>query len=142
MKLHVSDSSSVHHQEFFTVHAGMVSIIQVCSQAVSKPVWYTPFLCVQWKTRDGGQRNCPKHVVSFQNKIWEISAFSWFYYKKGRRVSFLKGKVARGVTKTTHLHVVLKLQLHGAMPGIPYVFVLWQFTLTFSLYIVFPSICT
>ena len=29
-KLHVSDSSSVHHQEFFTVHTAMVYVIQVC----------------------------------------------------------------------------------------------------------------
>ena len=29
MKLHVSDSSSVHHQEFFTVHTAMVHVIQV-----------------------------------------------------------------------------------------------------------------
>jgi len=28
--LHESDSSSVHHQEFFTVHAAMVYVIQVC----------------------------------------------------------------------------------------------------------------
>ena len=27
---HVSDSSSVHHQEFFTVHTAMVYVIQVC----------------------------------------------------------------------------------------------------------------
>jgi hypothetical protein len=33
-----------------------------CSQAVSKPVWHTPLLCVQWITPDDGQRNCPKHV--------------------------------------------------------------------------------
>jgi hypothetical protein len=33
-----------------------------CSQAVSKPVWHMPSLCVQWKTPDDGQRNCPKHV--------------------------------------------------------------------------------
>jgi len=33
-----------------------------CSQAVSKPVWHIPLLCVQWKTPDGGQRNCPKHA--------------------------------------------------------------------------------
>jgi len=29
--LHVSGSSSVHHQEFFTVHTAMVYVIQVCS---------------------------------------------------------------------------------------------------------------
>jgi len=28
--IHVSDSSSVHHQEFFTVHTAMVYVIQVC----------------------------------------------------------------------------------------------------------------
>jgi len=28
--LHVSDSSSVHHQEFFTTHTGMVCVIEVC----------------------------------------------------------------------------------------------------------------
>ena len=33
-----------------------------CSQAVSKPVWHIPLLCVQWKTPDDGQRNFPKHV--------------------------------------------------------------------------------
>jgi hypothetical protein len=37
-------------------------------QAVSKPVWYIPLLCVQWKTPDDGQRNCPKHV-EFLSKI-------------------------------------------------------------------------
>ena len=33
--LHVSDSSSVHHQEFFTVHSAMVYVIQVCRQLSS-----------------------------------------------------------------------------------------------------------
>ena len=33
-----------------------------CSQVVSKPVWHIPLLCVQWKTPDDGQRNCPKHA--------------------------------------------------------------------------------
>jgi len=28
--LHVLESSSVHHQEFFTVHTAMVYVIQVC----------------------------------------------------------------------------------------------------------------
>ena len=67
----VSDSSSVHHQEFFTVHIALVYVIQVCRQlslaAVSKPVWHIPLLCVQWKTPDDGQGNCPKHV-EFRSK--------------------------------------------------------------------------
>ena len=51
-----------------------------CSQAV----WPTPLLCVQWKTPDDGQRNCPKrvefysknkfeklvHLVGFITRIW------------------------------------------------------------------------
>jgi len=32
MKLHVSNSSCVHHQEFFDVHTAMVYVIQVCRQ--------------------------------------------------------------------------------------------------------------
>jgi hypothetical protein len=52
-----------------------------CSQAVSKPVWHIPLLCVQWKTPDDRQRNCLKHVQFYsKNKFWEISASSWFYY--------------------------------------------------------------
>jgi hypothetical protein len=34
--LHVSDSSSVHHQEFFTVHLALVYVIRVCKQLSSR----------------------------------------------------------------------------------------------------------
>ena len=34
--LHVSDSPSVHHQEFFTVHTALVYVIQVCWQLASR----------------------------------------------------------------------------------------------------------
>jgi len=37
-----------------------------CSQAVSKPVWHIPLLCVHWKTTDDGYRNCLKCEVLFQ----------------------------------------------------------------------------
>ena len=58
-----------------------------CSQAVSKPVWHIPLLCVKWITPDDGQRNCPKHLEFYsKNKFWEISASSWFYYKHMRFV--------------------------------------------------------
>jgi hypothetical protein len=63
--LRVSDSSSVHHQEFLTVHTAMVHVIQVRWQLVHKlsaNLYNVPLLCVQWKTPDDGQRNCPKHV--------------------------------------------------------------------------------
>jgi len=66
--LHVSGSSSVHHQEFFTVHTALVYGIQVC--------W-----CVQWKTPDDGQRNCPKHVEFYsKNKFEKLVHLVWFYY--------------------------------------------------------------
>jgi len=41
------------------------------SQAVSKPVWHVPLLCVHWKTPDDGQRNCPKHVEVYSKNKFE-----------------------------------------------------------------------
>jgi hypothetical protein len=100
--LHVSDSSSVHlssvicHAGLLTAcnvicHAGLLTACKQdqdipswsCSQAVSKRVWHIPLLNVQWKTPDDGRSNCPKHV-EFHSKIkfGEISASSWFCYKK------------------------------------------------------------
>ena len=44
-----------------------------CSQAVRKTVWHIPLLCVQWKTPDDGQRNCPKHVeFQYKNKFEKL----------------------------------------------------------------------
>jgi len=34
--LHVSDSSTVHHQEFSTVHTAMIYVLQVCCQLARK----------------------------------------------------------------------------------------------------------
>ena len=46
---------------------------QSCLQAVSKPVWHIPLLCVQWKTPDDGQRNCLKHVEFYsKNKCGKL----------------------------------------------------------------------
>jgi len=42
-----------------------------CSQAVSKPVWHIPLPCVQYKTADDGQRNCPKHVEFYSKNKFE-----------------------------------------------------------------------
>ena len=42
-----------------------------CSQAVSKPVWHIPLLCVRWKTPDDGQRNCPKHLEFYSKNKFE-----------------------------------------------------------------------
>jgi hypothetical protein len=82
--LHISDSSSLHHQELFTARSAMVYVIQVCRQLSSSRIrmeqsssWfcclkavYKPIslLSVQWITPDDGQRNCPKYV-DFHSKI-------------------------------------------------------------------------
>jgi len=34
-------------------------------------VWRIPLLCVQWKTPDEGQRNCPKHVKFYSKNKFE-----------------------------------------------------------------------
>jgi len=62
----------------------MAYVIQVCWQLASRirmvqswscsqAVWHIPLLCVQWKTADDGQRNCPKHVeVDSKNKFEKL----------------------------------------------------------------------
>ena len=38
-------------------------------------------------TPDDGQKKSPKHVGFFlQNKIWEIRASGWFYWKESRKM--------------------------------------------------------
>ena len=74
--VHVSDSSYVHHQEFFTVHSAMVYVIQVCWELASRirmELQFRPDSCVRWKTPDDGHRNCPKHVEFYsKNKFEEL----------------------------------------------------------------------
>ena len=64
--LHVSDSSSVHHQEFFTVHTEMVYVIQVCCMYSAK-------------ISDDGQRNCPKHVEFHSKNKFEKTYHCYVY---------------------------------------------------------------
>ena len=37
----------------------------------AKPVWHIPLLCVEWKTPDDGQTNCPKHVEFYSKNKFE-----------------------------------------------------------------------
>jgi len=57
-------SNGICHTACEQDQAGTAVTSWSCLQAVSKPVWHMsiPMLCVQWKTPDDGQRNCPKHV--------------------------------------------------------------------------------
>ena len=58
-------------QQVFVKQILLSACLQVYwPQAVSKPVWHIPLLCVQWKTPDDEQRNCPKHVEFYsKNKF-------------------------------------------------------------------------
>ena len=50
----------------------MVYVIQVCWQLASKlSANLCVLLCVQWKTADDGQRNCPKHVEFYSKNKFE-----------------------------------------------------------------------
>jgi len=42
-------------------HTGLLTACEQ-DQAVSKPVWHIPLLCLRWRNPDDGQRNCPKYV--------------------------------------------------------------------------------
>jgi len=54
-----------------------------CPEAVSKPIWHTPLPCVQWRTPDDGQRNCPKHVnFHSKNKIDKLMYLVGFIIRK------------------------------------------------------------
>jgi len=68
---HCTHSNGICHTGLWTAckqdRDGTAAPSWSCSQAVSKPVWHIPLLCVQWKTPDNGQRNCPKRV-EFQSK--------------------------------------------------------------------------
>ena len=62
--LHLSDSSSAHHQEFFTVNTAMVYVIQVC--------WHTIAVCTvknSWWWTEELPETCR---VPFQNKFEKL----------------------------------------------------------------------
>ena len=50
---------------------GWCTALQVArsSRSCSQAVWHIPLLCVEWKTADDGQRNCPKHVEFYSNVL-------------------------------------------------------------------------
>jgi len=68
--LHVSDSSSVHHQEFITVHTAMVYVIQVLLTACelsAKPVWCAS--CVTHCQTHSQQRTLTQHDMLPQHPV-------------------------------------------------------------------------
>jgi hypothetical protein len=119
--LHVSGSSSVHHQEFFTVYTAMVYAIQVCWQLASRItmelqfhpdplLWHIPLLCIQWKTPDDGQRNCSKHAEFHSNNKIE---------KLMHQVCFILRNLTRcTVTWTSNLPRLWRIHVYMFITGI------------------------
>jgi hypothetical protein len=86
----------IYYQNMRSCGAGMLTVPSwSCSQAVSKPVWHIPLLCVQWKIPDDGQRNCPKHV-EFHSK------------NKFEKLMHLVGFIIQYKLITMHGHVNVK----------------------------------
>ena len=67
--LSIIRSFSLYTQQYIQVYWQLSSCDS--SQAVSKPVWHIPLLCVQWKTPDDGQRNCLKYVEFYSKNKFE-----------------------------------------------------------------------
>jgi len=73
IKLYVSGISSVHHQEFFTVHTAMVYVIQVCRQLaprkVSEKLYDIYHCCVYSEKLVMMDRGTVRNMQSFILKI-------------------------------------------------------------------------
>ena len=81
---HCTHSNDIYHTGLLTACRQDQDVpFWSCSQAVSKPVWHMSLLCVQWKTLDDGQRNCPKHVeFHFKNKMEKLMHLVGFIIRK------------------------------------------------------------
>jgi hypothetical protein len=91
-----------------------------CSQAVYKPVWYTPLLSVQWITLYDGQRNCPKHVeFHFQKKkIEKLLHLVGFIIRKFITMhSHLNVNVCLRSTTKVGQHLSFSTRLHCVVLG-------------------------
>jgi len=53
----------------------MVYVLADCEQDQDGTGLQGPLLCVQWKTPDDGQRNCPKHVEFYSKNKVEKSVY-------------------------------------------------------------------
>ena len=85
--LHVSETSSVHHQEF--IHCTLSNGTSwSCSTALYKPVWHTPLLSVQWINSWWWTEEVSETCrVSCQNKFVKLVRPVGFIIKKYRDAS-------------------------------------------------------
>jgi len=85
--LHVSDSFSVHNQEYFTVHTAMVYILLICCPQTG--MMYTIAVCTvkySWWWREEMTKTCR---VSFQNKIEKLVRLVGFIIRNAVSCSYL-----------------------------------------------------
>jgi len=93
--LHVSDSSSVHHQEFIhcTLSNGIchTSLICSCSKAVYKLVWHIPLLSVQWINSWWWTDELSEtRRVSWQNKLVKLVHLLGFIIKSFGTIAVIR----------------------------------------------------
>jgi len=68
---HCTHSNGMCHTGLLTACEQGQDETAVPSWSCSQAVWHTPLLCVQWKTPDDGQGNCPKHVEFYSKNKFE-----------------------------------------------------------------------
>jgi hypothetical protein len=77
------------------------------STSFSKLVWYITLLCVEWKTPDDGQKNCPKHVeFYFKNKFKKLVHLVGFVIRN-QTVAYVQHTNKAHTTRTRSLEPCL-----------------------------------
>ena len=102
---HCTNSNGICHRGLLTA----------CEQPISIPLWHIPLLCVQWKTPDDGQRNCPKHVELYSKNKFEklvllVGFIIWIYHEAWspeRQIRCISLHWYTFATFTLTLHVTL-----------------------------------
>jgi len=96
--LHVLGSSSVHHQEFFTLHTTMTYVIQFCRQLLSRIRMEHPDPAQELSTNLYDIRHC----CVYSEKNWGTRWRSWLRHcATSRKVAV---SIPDGVTGIFHWH--------------------------------------
>ena len=84
--LSIIRSFSLYTQQWY-IHVCHTGLLTACEQGSgrsyvlipARKLYDIPLLCVQWKTADDGQRNCPKHVEFYsKNKSEKLVHLAGF----------------------------------------------------------------
>ena len=111
--LSIVRSFSLYTQQWYMSYSLRAGSGRISSQAVSKPVWHIPLLCVQWKTPDDGQRKCPKHVQFYSKNKFD---------KLARQLVLLTESCLTLTQYSNCLDVLYTVVFSNTKPWIPYFF--------------------